>query len=71
MYITKLIFLLLGVTYGDISIPKDQMGLNTETVPPPAEEVVIKLKPGATSDDLNDILNKHPEFVFDKQVQSL
>jgi hypothetical protein len=34
----------------------------------PADEIVIKLSPEGTSEDLDKILKRHPQFVFSKEV---
>ena len=34
----------------------------------PADEIVIKLNPGGTSEDLDKILRRHPQFVFSNKV---
>jgi hypothetical protein len=34
----------------------------------PADEIVIKLSPGGTSEYLDKILKRHPQFVFSKEV---
>lgn len=34
----------------------------------PADEIVIKLNSGSTSEDLDQILKRHTQFVFSKEV---
>ena len=49
-------------------LPVNEMTSEAQEPMQPADEIVIKLSPGGTSEDLDKILKRHPEFVLSKEV---
>ena len=49
-------------------LPVNEMTSEAQEPTQPADEIVMKLSPGGTSEDLDKILKRHPEFVFSKEV---
>ena len=49
-------------------LPVNEMTSEAQEPTQPADEIVIKLSPRGTSEDLDKILKRHPQFVFSKEV---
>ena len=49
-------------------LPVNEMTSEAQEPTQPADEIVIKLSPGGTSEYLDKILKRHPHFVFSKEV---
>ena len=67
MYLIRLLCVVTYVTCVQ-STQLDELAAKTQEPTPPADEIVIKLNPGGTSEDLDQILKRHPQFVFSKEV---
>ena len=49
-------------------LPVNEMTSEAQEPTQPADEIVIKLRPGDTSIELDKILKRHTEFVLSKEV---
>ena len=49
-------------------LPVNEMTSEAQEPTQPADEIVIKLRPGDTSIELEKILKRHTEFVLSKEV---
>ena len=49
-------------------LPVNEMTSEAQERTQPADEIVMKLSSGGTSEDLNKILKRHTEFVLSKEV---
>ena len=49
-------------------LPINEVTSEAQEQTQPADEIVIKLNPGGTHEDLDQILKRHPQFVFSKEV---
>ena len=69
MYSIRLICVMIFVKCVQTSeLPVNEMTSEAQEPTQPADEIVIKLRPGGTSEDLDKILKRHPQFVFSKEV---
>ena len=67
MYLIRLLCVMTYVMCVQSQQLEDLASKEQEQVQP-ADEIVIKLNPGGTSEDLDKILRRHPQFVFSKEV---
>ena len=49
-------------------LPVNEMTSEAQEPAQPADDIVMRLSPGGTSEDLDKILKRHPQFVFSKEV---
>ena len=69
MYLIRLLCVMTYVKCVQSSqLPVNEMRSEAQEPTQPADEIVIKLNPGGTSEDLDKILRRHPQFVFSNKV---
>ena len=69
MYLIRLLCVMTYVKcFQSSELPVNEMTPEAQESTQPADEIVMKMNPGGTSEDLDKILKRHTEFLFSKEV---